>query len=270
MDMLKSAFDDGDSSVITSPEQCDDLGPFQFPKTKVKKEEAAIVEEDGVHCVICGLRLGRRLNAGAVMHLGLEDGDPICPKALHLTDESKEKLRNIALTKNIDTEKKFELFKMIELALMSGEDEDVEDSGCGSGGEDVLTRTENFLDSMERRRNKDREESAAIRAGLVGPVGPVGFVFPVGLVGPVGLVAINSEEEETYNDDEEDTISKSDSDGGQVLILSDETRLNVLEAIRNAHVLSPTNCDDRSECPVAGKVLRTDLGRDSPMFKNYS
>ena len=38
------------------------------------------------------------------MHLGLEDGDPICPEALYLTEESKEKVREGVVTVDVTVE----------------------------------------------------------------------------------------------------------------------------------------------------------------------
>ena len=171
MDMLKSAFDDSGNgdSCLTSPEVVPE--GFQFPaKPKSKKVIKALDSDDSgaIYCVICNSKLGRRLNVGAVMHLGLEDGDPICPKALSLTDESRGKLRSIALTKNLEPEQKLEMLKMVDLELMEDEDE----AGGGSGDdEDASSRMgiERFLDEMELRRDRDRQESAAIKAGLLRP-----------------------------------------------------------------------------------------------------
>ena len=174
MNMLKSAFDDSGNgdSCVTSPEAIPGEEGFQFPTTRPKSKKVKDVEKDddgAIICVICGSRLGRRLNVGAVMHLGLEDGDPICPKALFLTAESRGKLRNIALTKNLEPERKLEMLEMVHLELQM-EDEDADGGGGGSGDdEDASSRLgiERFLDEMEQRRDRDRQESAAIKAGLL-------------------------------------------------------------------------------------------------------
>ena len=66
-------------------------------KKKISKEEKE--HSDGVfYCFMCGENLGK-MTKGTVMHMGLEDGEPVCPDALYLTDESKEKIMAIASTR---------------------------------------------------------------------------------------------------------------------------------------------------------------------------
>lgn len=55
------------------------------------------------------------------MHMGLEDGEPICPEALNLTEKSKEKIKKIALTKHLALKDKYEFLETVDLDLGRGQ-----------------------------------------------------------------------------------------------------------------------------------------------------
>ena len=273
MTRLKTAFDSGgeESSAITSPE--DVSSPFCFPEQKTRSRKVvnavAASDEDGVHCLICGSRLGRRLNVGAVMHMGLEDGDPICPRALNLSEDSRERLRSIALTKHFDVEKKFEMLQMVDLTLdLSDDDGGESGGGCiddfldsSAPGDDFLTKAESFLLDMDRQRDRDREVSAAIKAGLLKTETPE--MEDDDEVETMSTASATQQATETvqpespdYSEMEEPMYSSRPPSSDL-----DEAKSKLLEEIRSPlrRVLSPTHCDDRSECAGAGKVLRADL-----------
>ena len=258
MSMLKSAFDDSGNgdSCVTSPEAVpgEEKEGFRFPtrqRTKRVKEASEVDNDDGmILCVICGARLGRRLNVGAVMHLGLEDGDPICPKALFLTADSRAKLRNVALTKNLEPEGKLEMLKMVNLQL---ETEGDGEAGLGESGEDEDSSSrlgiERFLDEMEQRRDRDRQESAAIRAGL--------------LPGPDDTEAEEDDDEGveaatelevTINDHDGDEEEEEETEGAD---LEEEEEWDWLQRRLDEDQI----CDDDDDEDASGKerVLRPDL-----------
>ena len=61
--------------------------------------------------------------------MGLEDGEPICQEALNLTEKSKQKIRNVALTKHLALKDKYEFLETMDLDLInSGDDLTSEDS----------------------------------------------------------------------------------------------------------------------------------------------
>ena len=91
--------------------------------------------------------------------MGLEDGEPICPEALNLTEKSKQKIKNIALTTHLELKDKYEFLETIDLELMTSED--------GLTSEDVMQKVENFLDDIEAQKKKDEEQFELLRAGAI-------------------------------------------------------------------------------------------------------
>ena len=91
--------------------------------------------------------------------MGLEDGEPICPEALNLTEKSKQKIKNIALTTHLELKDKYEFLETIDLELMTSEDD--------LTSEDVMQKVENFLDDIEAQKKKDEEQFELLRAGAI-------------------------------------------------------------------------------------------------------
>ena len=107
-----------------------------------------------------GLSKSGRLSKGAVMHMGLSDGDPICPDAIYLTESSMDKIRSIVKLSNFNTRAKYDMLETLDLE-MYGDDE------YDSNSKDVLSRVENFLEDVEMQKEKDKEEFDAIRSGAI-------------------------------------------------------------------------------------------------------
>lgn len=126
-------------------------------KKKISKEEKE--HSEGVfHCFICGENLGK-MTKGTVMHMGLEDGEPVCPDALYLTDESKEKILTIASTRMFTYEAKFELLDTMELETW-----DLEyDIPTG----DLMDKVDAFLQDVEVQKQRDAEKFEAMRSGAI-------------------------------------------------------------------------------------------------------
>ena len=126
-------------------------------RKKISKEEKE--HSDGTfYCFICGEHLGK-MSAGTVMHMGLEDGEPVCPDALYLTDESKEKIVTIASTRMFTYEAKYELLDTMEL-----ESWDLEyDIPAG----DIMDKVDAFLHDVELQKQKDAEKFEAMRSGAI-------------------------------------------------------------------------------------------------------
>ena len=126
-------------------------------RKKISKEEKD--HSDGTfYCFICGELLGK-MSAGTVMHMGLEDGEPVCPDALYLTDESREKIVTIASTRMFTYEAKYELLDTMELETW-----DLEyDIPAG----DVMDKVDAFLHDVELQKQKDEEKFEAMRSGAI-------------------------------------------------------------------------------------------------------
>ena len=124
---------------------------------KISKEKVA---EDGeMFCFICGDKMGAKLSKGAIMHMGLEDGDPVCPDALYLTDESKEKISQIATTKTFNFEAKYELLGTLDLETW--------DIDCDIPSGDVMQKVDAFLVDVESQKQRDKERFDAMRNGAI-------------------------------------------------------------------------------------------------------
>ena len=127
-------------------------------RKKISHEEREGDGEGDIHCFICGENLGR-LSKGAVMHMGLEDGEPVCADALYLTDESKEKIRNIASTKMFTYEAKYGLLQTVDLEIY--------DIDFGIPAEDVMDKVDAFLIDVEKQKQLDKEKFDAMRSGAI-------------------------------------------------------------------------------------------------------
>ena len=146
------------------------------------------------------------------MHMGLEDGEPICPEALNLTEKSKQKIKNIALTTHLELKDKYEFLETIDLELMTSED--------GLTSEDVMQKVENFLDDIEAQKKKDEEQFELLRAGAIDDI----FAeFINGDTNSLMTTSLNSEsiieaeaedeyEYEYYEEEEEEEVKESPPD----------------------------------------------------------
>ena len=75
-----------------------------------------------------------------------------------MTEESRQKIMNIALTQNFDLKWKYEMLDTIDLDIYQEVLDDV-------SARDVLNRVETFLDDVETQKRRDLEEFDAIRSG---------------------------------------------------------------------------------------------------------
>ena len=75
-----------------------------------------------------------------------------------MTEESRQKIMNIALTQNFDLKWKYEMLDTIDLDIYQEVLDDV-------SARDVLNRVETFLDDVETQKARDLEEFDAIRSG---------------------------------------------------------------------------------------------------------
>ena len=133
------------------------MGSEHPARKKISKEEKE--HSEGVfYCFICGENLGK-MTKGTVMHMGLEDGEPVCPEALYLTDESKEKIMSIASTRMFSYEDKYGLLDTMELETW-----DLEyDIPTG----DLMDKVDAFLQDVEVQKKKDAEKFEAMRNGAI-------------------------------------------------------------------------------------------------------
>lgn len=139
------------------------------------------------------------------MHMGLEDGEPICPEALNLTEKSKQKIKNIALITHLELKDKYEFLETIDLELMTSEDD--------LTTEDVMQKVANFLDDIEAQKKKDEEQFELLRAGAIDDI----FAeFMNGDTNSLMTTSLNSESiieaEDEYEYEEEEEESPPDQD----------------------------------------------------------
>ena len=127
-------------------------------QTKRKISRDKCIEEGVTFCFICGENMGK-LSKGAIMHMGLEDGDPVCADALYLTEESKEKIRQIATTKTFSYEDKFSMLDTLDLETWNIEYE--------IPSSDVIDKVDAFLIDVEQQKARDREKFDAMRSGAI-------------------------------------------------------------------------------------------------------
>ena len=129
-------------------------------QSSINNENKNSNNSDLIYCFICDEELGNKLNKGAIMHMGLEDGEPICPEALNLTEKSKQKVRNIALTTHLDLKAKYEFLETLDLDLITGEEYDMTTV-------DALQKIQDFLNDIEEQKKRDAEQFDLLRAGAI-------------------------------------------------------------------------------------------------------
>ena len=245
---------------------------------------------DVIYCFICDEELGK-LSKGAVMHMGLEDGEPICPEALNLTEQSKEKIKNIALTKHLDLKSKYEFLEILDLDLVTGDEYDLT-------AEDVLQRVENFLDDVEEQKKRDQEQFDLLRAGAIDEVFAEFLNIPdseieSGMMTNSVISELDEDDQDDQDDHQGDQVVyangfKDDDTNAFEAVIPDkspipppppppppvppaainsatydhlkEARSDLLNSIKsNLPKLKPANTDDKSEPSEAGKVLHKHL-----------
>ena len=245
-------------------------------RKKISKEEKEY-EEGVFHCFICGENLGK-MTKGTVMHMGLEDGEPVCADALYLTDESKEKIMSIASTRTFSYEAKYELLDTMELETW-----DLEyDIPTG----DLMDKVDAFLQDVEVQKQRDAEKFEAMRSGAIDEIFMEEFKD---LLSEKFKDAMSSQlSQQSFNCEEPDTKSVIDSKKSTCDSSSQEHDIpssscpprpppppapapppsssssippppafnNVLQSIRDGETpkLKPTEVNDHSEIPV-GQVI---------------
>lgn len=173
---IDSGFGTVKSNLTDGDENCSVIIPSRKSsntKTKRRKrsdqhssagESTTSGNGESIYCFICGMELGLsksgRLSKGAVMHMGLSDGDPICPDAIYLTESSMDKIRSIVKLSNFNTRAKYDMLETLDLEMYDDEEYD-------SNSKDVLSRVENFLEDVEMQKEKDKEKFDAIRSGAI-------------------------------------------------------------------------------------------------------
>ena len=156
----KSMSSNADGSPTAELESIHEGSESHGGRKKIAREERGEVVGEGetFFCFICGENLGR-LSKGAVMHMGLDDGEPVCPDALYLTDESKDKIKNIASTKMFTHEAKYKLLETVDLEIY--------DIDYGIPAEDVMDKVDAFLMDVEKQKQLDKEKFDAMRSGAI-------------------------------------------------------------------------------------------------------
>ena len=241
---------------------------------KVSREKA---NADDIVCYICGENMGR-LSKGSIMHMGLEDGDPVCPDALYLTDECKDRIKQIGLTRSFTIEAKYEMLETLELEAW-----DI-DSDIPSG--DVIDRVDAFLIDVEEQKQKDKERFDAMRSGAIDEIFNEEFadLMNTSSISKSGSFEKSCDKMEVEASDSEKshrsppipppappppprpslTVSippQSQTDGpSKVTIPSPSSALSAVhDELKNmAHKLRPAETSDKSEIRV-GKVIHRNI-----------
>ncbi len=262
MKVMKAAFqdkaeDDGDEEE----EQTNKEEQQQTTKSKVAAEERLSSNDSGndssgITCFICHSHLSSRLNKGAAMHMGLSDGDPICPRALYLTEQSMAKIKSVASSSTLSAQDKYNL---LSLSPMTWSD------GGGGEAQEWAASADSFLEEMEARREKDKDEQEAVRNGSwqsshVTTKEPSPVQWPTFTVATVP-------EEGAENADPTDRDLFPPSPPPPPPSLQASVDMLELRGRLLSEICSPSPpplsrvpmIDDRSEAAVRGKVLRPDL-----------
>lgn len=218
-------------------------------------------DSDTFYCFICDEDLGSKLTKGAIMHMGLEDGEPICPEALHLTEKSKQKIKNIALTKHLDLKDKYDFLETLDLDLITSEDYDPED---------VLQKVESFLDHMEEQKKKDQEQFDLLMTGAIEEIYAAEFannnesIMTASYTSDEAIFSHEENEPETLAF--EAVIPQPPAPPpapAPPVVANDhhlkEARSELLNSIRSGAKLKPAATDDKSQVTEAGKVLHKHL-----------
>ena len=250
LDQTRSRLDSMDSGISGNT-----VSIRKKTKRRMPWEEAAATEQ--VCCFICSSPLGR-LNKAASVHMGLEDGEPICSDAIHLTDRSRRKIKNIALAKKLDLRSKYELCETLDLDFTVEDSQDV-------SSQEVLDRVEHFLDDIELQKERDKEEFESIRMGAIDAIFAAEFANPT-LEPDTPLddsleddskditetvVEQNAFEKSTTEDDSSKPEQALNGDQGTL----SEARSILLQSIHQGKQLKRAITDDKSEPVEAGKVL---------------
>ena len=197
-------------------------------------------------CFICG-EVFPKMNRAAVMHMGLKDGDPICPRALFLTDSSRDALRKVSLMEELSSEEKFERLKEAGLEMAEAEERNETDY--------------DFLELMEAKRGRDQEELQNIRDGvseLSVKRKPYSEMLRERNRDLEEATQSKKEEEETLEIRREAT-PEMEEEVDEDVESKMRAMLDDLRASSPRRRLNAVASDDRSSPVDKGKVLRADL-----------
>ena len=278
----RSSFDSGigpSKSVTTEGSVASETTTIQTRKISHQSSEN---DSNIIYCFICDEELGTKLTKGNIMHMGLEDGEPICPEAFNLTEKSKEKIKNIALTQHLDLRAKYEFLETLDLDLLAGDDYELT-------SEDVLQKVESFLDNVEEQKKKDQEQFDLLRTGAINEIFAEEFFASSSLATSDYTEDFNAfqEDDEDHTDQATSPLSETETidephDSIQlappappappgpppppppVLLKPDdhlkEARSDLLNSIKSGGPkLKTAITDDKSQVSEAGKVLHKHL-----------
>ena len=93
------------------------------------------------------------------MHLGLEDGEPVCADYLYLTEESKERIRQVATTRMFDHEAKYQLLDTLDLEAWNVDYDEEDDMPTARN---VMDKVDAFLVDIELQKQRDKERFDAM------------------------------------------------------------------------------------------------------------
>ncbi len=275
--------EEGDSPrLLATSKEKDEEAPAVIAIKPVVNEHEDPQAEQRIRCFICRSDLGLKLNKGAAMHMGLQDGEPICPKALYLTEASTAKIRGVASSENLTSQEKYDLLRLCPL-LASGD-------GSGTSGSEWAASADSFLEDMEARRLRDKEEQEAVRAGsislrssLQSSSVPTKEHSPALLSPRRVSTAERRRQQHSRRIPEEDDDQqlqlqqqqlqqqKEEGEEEEEQQQQDELQRSMLKEVRSRlleeissdssrqRLSRAPQCDDRSEAAGRGKVLRTDL-----------
>ena len=275
----RSSFDSGigpSKSVTTEGSVASETTTIQTRKVSHQSSET---DSNIIYCFICDEELGTKFTKGIVMHMGLEDGEPICPEAFNLTEKSKEKIKNIALTQHLDLRAKYEFLETLDLDLLAGDDYELT-------SEDVLQKVESFLDNVEEQKKKDQEQFDLLRTGAINEIFAEEFFASSSLA-----TSDYTEDFNAFQEDDEDLTDQATSPLSETETIDEphdsiplappappapppppppvlqkpddhlkEARSDLLNSIKSgAPKLKTAITDDKSQVSEAGKVLHKHL-----------
>lgn len=148
-------------------------------------------------CFICGKVL-EKLSASSVLHMGLADGDPVCPKAFSIDETSKEFIRSVVSRSDLDTLERYEALQAMNLEHEFSYQADYESADA-------------FLEAMESTAKKTVLEVPRVRDQNQNPCDRFNRAERASSRGDdndeTSLIADESTEDEEYEYEEEEEES---------------------------------------------------------------
>nr|XP_040577314.1 uncharacterized protein LOC121126084 isoform X2 [Lepeophtheirus salmonis] len=208
-----------------------------------------------IHCYICGDYLGHRFKKGVILHMGLEDGEPVCPKVIHLSNDLLEQGKNIISNQNLNILAKYNYLRNMNIYKVYEENKDPSIN--------VIDAVENFLHEIEDQKKKEYEKSISIQNIEIKPLSSNSTSENPDIKYMTDLSEENKWMDEAANMEEEakDGMTSNSDEFEKSNIEHHHCQpSSLLKSIEKGVKLRKTSIKHDSSNPMTtGKVLRSDI-----------